>query len=111
MDKFVTTIKKNTIESLGENITNEQETHQKELEDNEIIQWKDNNENSHNNVQTFNVTIIDNEKQNNFEENEKITNLPTDNIYDPSQWENIDTKLRDLLGERVQLKTMIQVFL
>ena len=38
MDKFVTTIKKNTIESLGENITNEQETHQKELEDNEIIQ-------------------------------------------------------------------------
>ena len=37
MDKFVTSIKKNTIESLGENITNEQETHQKELEDNEII--------------------------------------------------------------------------
>ena len=27
--------KKNTIESLGENITNEQETYQKELEDNE----------------------------------------------------------------------------
>ena len=37
MDKFVTSIKKNTIERLGENITNEQETHQKELEDNEII--------------------------------------------------------------------------
>ena len=35
MDKFVTSIKKNTIESLGENITNEQETYQKELEDNE----------------------------------------------------------------------------
>ena len=111
MDIFVTSIKKNTIESLGENITNEQETYQKELEDDEIIQQKENNENSPNNVETSDVTIIDNEKQNNLEENEKMTNLPTDNIYDPSQWENIDTKLRDLLGERVQLKTMIQVFL
>ena len=39
MDKFVTNIlkkkKKDTKESLGENITNEQETYQKELEDNE----------------------------------------------------------------------------
>ena len=67
MDKFVTSTKKNTIESLGENITNEQETYQKELEDNEIIQQKENNENSPNNVQTSNVTIIDNEKQNNLQ--------------------------------------------
>ena len=52
---------------MGKNITNEQETHQKELEDNEIIQQKDNNENSINNVQTSNVTIIDNEKQNNLQ--------------------------------------------
>ena len=29
MNKYVTSIKKNTTESLGENITNEQETHQK----------------------------------------------------------------------------------
>ena len=41
MDKFVTSIKKNTIESLGENITNEQETYQKELKDDEIIQQKE----------------------------------------------------------------------
>ena len=34
-------LKKNTIESLGENITNEQETYQKELEDDEIIQKKE----------------------------------------------------------------------
>ena len=65
--------KKNIIESLGENITNEQGTYQKELEDNEIIQQKENNENSTNNIQTSDVTIIDNEKQNNLEENEKMT--------------------------------------
>ena len=63
--------KKKKIDSLGENITNEQEDCQKELEDNEIIQQKENNVNSPNNVQTSNVTIIDNEKQNNSEENEK----------------------------------------
>ena len=38
---------------MGENITNEQETYQEELEDNEIIQQKENNENSPNNIQTF----------------------------------------------------------
>ena len=65
--------KKNTIESLGENITNEQETYQKELDDNEIIQQKENNENSPNNIQTSDVTMIDNEKQNNLEENKKMT--------------------------------------
>ena len=37
---------------MGENITNGQEIHQKELEDNEIIQQKYINENSHNNVQS-----------------------------------------------------------
>lgn len=36
---------------MGENITNGQEIHQKELDDNEIIQQKYINENSHNNVQ------------------------------------------------------------
>ena len=66
-------LKKNTIESLGENITNEQETYQKELEDDEIIQQKENNENSPNNIQTSDVTMIDNEKQNNLEENKKMT--------------------------------------
>ena len=38
MDKFVTNIKLEKIENLGENITNEQEIHQKELESHKIIQ-------------------------------------------------------------------------
>ena len=44
------------------------------------IEQKENNVNSPNNIQTSDVTIIDNEKQNNLEENEKITNLLT-NLY------------------------------
>ena len=35
MDKFVISNKKNKTKNLVENITNEQEIHQKELEDNE----------------------------------------------------------------------------
>ena len=58
MNKYVTSIKKNTTESLGENITNEQETYQKELEDDEIIQQKENNENSPNNIQTSDVSLF-----------------------------------------------------
>ena len=37
---------------MSGNIINEQKIHQIELEDSEIIQQKDNNENSHNNVQS-----------------------------------------------------------
>ena len=40
MDKFVTSIKENTIESLVENITNAQETYQKELEDMKLYNKK-----------------------------------------------------------------------
>ena len=34
----------NITQNLDENITNEQEIHQKELEDNEMIQLQDNND-------------------------------------------------------------------
>ena len=37
-------------ENNDENLKNEEEVHQKELEDGEIIQLKDNNENNHNDV-------------------------------------------------------------
>ena len=55
----------NITQNLDENITNEQEIHQKELEDNKMIQLQDNND-----VQFCNTTNLDNEFQNNLEENE-----------------------------------------
>ena len=42
------------------------------MEDNENIQQNDNNEGGHDNVQICNVTILDNEAQNNLEESENI---------------------------------------
>ena len=69
LDKFVISNKQN----IDENITNEQEIHQKELEDNEMIQLQDNND-----VQFCNTTNLDNELQKNLEENknndENVTN-------------------------------------
>ena len=35
---------KNIIQNLDENVTNKQEIHRKELEDNEMIQLQDNND-------------------------------------------------------------------
>ena len=58
MDKFIISNKQNITQNLDENITNEQEIHQKELEDNEMIQLQDNND-----VQFCNTTNLDNELQ------------------------------------------------
>ena len=60
MNKFVISNKQNITQNLDENITNEQEIHQKELEDNEMIQLQD-----YNDVQFYNTTNLDNELQNN----------------------------------------------
>ena len=56
MDKFVISNKQNITQKLNENITNEQEIHQNNLEEND--------------VQFCNTTNLDNELQNNLEENE-----------------------------------------
>ena len=56
MDKFVINNKQNITQNLDENITNEQEIHQNNLEEND--------------VQFYNTTNLDNELQNNLEENE-----------------------------------------
>ena len=62
MDKFVISNKQNITKNLDENITNEQEIHQKELEDNEMIQLQNNND-----VQFCNTTNLDNEILKNLE--------------------------------------------
>ena len=56
MDKFFISNKQNITQNLDENITNEQEIHQNNLEEND--------------VQFCNTTNLDNELQNNLEENE-----------------------------------------
>ena len=56
MDEFVISNKQNITQNLDENITNEQEIHQNNLEEND--------------VQFCNTINLDNELQNNLEENE-----------------------------------------
>ena len=57
MGKFVICNKQNITQNLDKNITNE-EIHQKELEDKEMIQLQDNND-----VQFCNTANLDNELQ------------------------------------------------
>ena len=70
MNKFVVSNKQNITQNLDENITIKQEIHQKELEDNEMIQLQDNND-----VQFCNTTNLDNELQKNLEENENNNDM------------------------------------
>ena len=70
MDKFFISNKKNMAQNLDENITNEQEIHQKELEDNEMIQLQNNND-----VQFCNTTNFDNELQKKMLEELEYKNL------------------------------------
>jgi len=68
--------------------TNEQEIHEKKLEDNEIIQQKDDIENNDSDVQLCNITTLDEEGQENLEENKNIDDISNSivtNIYDPGQ--------------------------
>ena len=70
MNKFVVSNKQNITQNLDESITIKQEIHQKELEDNEMIQLQDNND-----VQFCNTTNLDNELQKNLEENENNNDM------------------------------------
>ena len=70
IDKFVISNKQNITKNLDENITNEQEIHQKELEDNEMIQLQNNND-----VQFCNTTNFDNELQKKMLEELEYKNL------------------------------------
>ena len=56
MDKFVISNKQNITQNLDENITNEQEIHKNNLEENDVQFW--------------NTKNLNNELQNNLEENE-----------------------------------------
>ena len=56
IDKFIISNKQNITQNLDENITNEQEIHQNNLDEND--------------VQFCNTTNLDNKLQNNLEENE-----------------------------------------
>ena len=58
MDKFITSKNQNLAENLNEGFINEQEIHQKELEDNENIQQNDNNKGGHDNVQTCRLCLV-----------------------------------------------------
>ena len=73
------------------------------MEDNEDIQQNDNNEGGHDNVQTCNVTILDNEAQNNLEENENINDQPNyipTNIFDPRPMENHWYKIKRFVSRK-----------
>ena len=58
MDKFITSKKQNLAENLNEGFVNEQEIHQKELENNEDIQQNDNNEGGHDIMSPFLIITL-----------------------------------------------------
>lgn len=94
--KFVTVTKNDKHDNMGEPSLNE-ENDFINIGETEILEEEPilDNLQSGENIETRDIEE---------EENNELPNSIPENIYDPSQWNNIDTKLRDLLVERGPVK-------
>jgi len=96
MNKFIKIDKKNELENIGGCSLNEQDNNNIDIgesnnRERKVVSDEDD----------FNSQTHDNE-----DEIERLDNDFTlhKNIYDPSQWKNIDTNLKDLLVEKDPIK-------